>query len=101
MDRIWGREVVFHQVRLIRQDLGEAAASVVQTAAREPASTVQVEVSEPPKRLVPLLPLGLPGGLILWLFGTALVAGLVLLLRRKKLGGAATRRQDWLVRFQD
>lgn len=39
MDRIWGREVVFHQVRLIRQDLGEAATSVVQTPpAAEPAS---------------------------------------------------------------
>ena len=33
-DRIWGREVVFHQVRLIRQDLSEAATSVAHTAAR-------------------------------------------------------------------
>jgi hypothetical protein len=26
VDRIWGREIVFHQVRLIRQDLGETTA---------------------------------------------------------------------------
>ncbi len=81
--RIWGREVFFHQVPLIRQDLGEAVTSIAQTTSNEPSRTVQVQVREPRKRVVALLPIGLLGALILFLFGTAFVVGLVLLLRRK------------------
>jgi hypothetical protein len=88
VDRIWGREIVFKQVRLIRQDLGEVATSVAQTTSSEPSRAVQVQISERPKRVVALLPVGLLGGLLLLLVGTAIVVGLVLLLRRKKSGGA-------------
>ena len=92
--RIWGREVVFQQVRLIRQDLGEVAstAPVVQTTdqvqgehtAAAAAPRYEMRPGARASRGALLLLAMLAVALIL---GVAIAIGIVALVRWQKRGG--------------
>ncbi|HEX5400636.1 MAG TPA: protein kinase [Verrucomicrobiae bacterium] len=87
IDHIWGREITFRNVRLVRQDLGEAATTLAQTASSTPARAgAHVGTPQFYIGIGPILILG--GAMVLLLFGVAIVVGLVLLLRRQKSGSA-------------